>query len=357
MKKTIEGSAQIAINEGVFFNPKMEGLRTLSVLFLKAFGAEGSLIDCTAATGIRAIRYAKEVGIKDVTILDINKIAFDNAVKNMKSNGVDAKAFNEDLQVFAGRHEDQFDIIDLDPFGSAAPYIHDILKISRNGSLLMITATDTAVLCGAHLSACIKTYAARPLHGEPCKEAGLRILIAYVSRIAAQFNFGIEVLLSLSDLHYFRVFLRLDKGAKKALDSVKTGGFGAYCHSCQNFVVKKGVVPSLNLSCEYCTNIMDPFGSLWIGNLYDKRILKDMYALAEDDAKDHISLLIDEEDIPLFYSLPKITRHLHLGSISPNKIIGALRGMGYKASATQFGKEGIKTNANLSEIRKILREV
>jgi tRNA (guanine26-N2/guanine27-N2)-dimethyltransferase len=357
MKKIIEGSAQITINEGVFFNPKMEGLRTLSVLFLKAFDAKGSLIDCTAATGVRAIRYAKEVGIKDVTILDINKRAFDNAVKNMKSNGIDTKAFNEDLQAFAGRYEDQFDIIDLDPFGSAAPYIQDILKISKNGSLLMITATDTAVLCGAHLSACIKTYASRPLHGEPCKEAGLRILIGYISRIAAQFNFGIEVLLSLSDLHYFRVFLRLNKGAKKALDSVKTSGFGAYCHSCQNFVVKKGVVPSLNLSCEYCTNSMDPFGSLWIGNLYDKRILKDMYALAEGDAKDHINILVNEEDIPLFYSLPKITRHLHLGSVSPNKIISVLHEMGYKASATQFGKEGIKTNANLSEIRKILKEV
>jgi tRNA (guanine26-N2/guanine27-N2)-dimethyltransferase len=352
MKSIREGAADISMG-GAFYNPKMKKLRDISVMFLQAVGVKGaSLLDTTAATGIRAIRYVKEAKVGDAVMLDINKEVAAIARKNAKRNKINGKALGKSLQEFAGSCKEGFDIIDIDPFGTPVPLIHDSLKVSRDGTLMMVTATDTATLCGAESDACIKNYACRPLHNELCHEVGLRILMNYVSREAAQFNFGIEPLLGISDMHYMRVFVRLRTGADKAVRSVKESGFGAYCNNCHRFSYEKGVVARSEEKCAYCGKDTILFGPVWLGNLQDKKLIDKMQRFESDKGSESAKLMEkirNELDMPFFYSMPKITSYLKCSSVPLDEVIEALSRR-HSASRTHFEENAVKTDATIDEV-------
>jgi len=40
-------------------------------------------------------------------------------------------------------------VIDLDPYGTALPFLDGAVQCVKNGGLLAVTCTDVAVLCGA----------------------------------------------------------------------------------------------------------------------------------------------------------------------------------------------------------------
>jgi len=52
----------------------------------------------------------------------------------------------------------QFDIIDLDPYGSVVPFLDASVESISNGGLMCITCTDTKVLAGPDLSKCFYYY-------------------------------------------------------------------------------------------------------------------------------------------------------------------------------------------------------
>lgn len=361
MEVVKEGAAKIVVRDGVFYNPKMEELRDISVAFLKAIDSKNkTLLDSTAATGIRGIRYALEAGVKEIEFLDINRNAYLNTKLNMKRNGIKAGVSNISIQAFASTKNAKFDIIDLDPFGTPSPYIFDVLKLCKDSTVLMITATDTAVLCGAHELACIRVYGSKPMHSVICHEVGTRILVDYVARTAAQFAFGVEPLLVISRMHYIRVFLRLRVGAREAVKSLKTTGFGTFCRRCQNFGYVLGLAPAVSTECEYCGSRMEAFGPLWLGSLYDKKLLarinSELRKNNKRDSADFLGLLKDELDIPFFYSLPRITKSLRMSSVSPRLVMDRL-GKRYRVSKTQFDQDGLKTDAGIKEVIRTVKHV
>ncbi len=362
-----EGLAKIQVSDDVFYNNKMKNLRDISVLFVKFFGdAQATVLDSTCATGIRGIRYLKEAGVKNVVFLDINKSAAENTRNNLKLNKIKNKVKNISIQEFcAGPERGIFNFIDLDPFGSPQPHINDIMRVAQDGSYLMITATDTAVLCGAHANACIKSYGAEPIHNELCKESGIRILLGYIARVTASFNFGVEPILSISDMHYMRVFLRVVHGAQKAVSSMKELGFVSFCNNCRSFEYAKGLAPILNNKCNFCKKNLKFFGPMYLGSINDKNSIDKLMLynannriITESDNMDKLLLKISNElDELFFYSIPKITKSIGYVSVSPEEIIKKLQTYGFKTSKTQFDKDGIKTNAKITEIKKILDDI
>ncbi|MDE1869705.1 MAG: methyltransferase [Candidatus Micrarchaeota archaeon] len=355
----VEGRAKIKTGENTFYNPKMRGLRDISVLFLKASKMTGySLLDSTCATGVRGIRYILEADAGKCVFLDINKRAYLSARINLRQNKISARILNESIQEFCNTQDESFDAIDLDPFGSAAPYIYDIMKVAKDKTLLMVTATDTAVLCGAEQSACMKTYASQPIHNELCHEGAVRILTNYIARIAAQFNFGISVKLAIANLHYVRVFIVLEHGAKKALDSVRQSGFGEFCSSCRNFALSKGIAPKLGAKCKNCKSPMYIFGPLWLGGMMDKELIREMKIRMpkemEEGAAKIVGKLDEELDLPFFYSVSKITRQLGIGSVSKESVIKKLSEK-HQVSKTHFDLDGIKTDAGIKQVTSAIK--
>ncbi len=353
-----EGKAKIGITKEVFFNPKMRSLRDMSIAFLNAVGADGSAVDATSASGIRGIRYRMETGVSQVTLVDISQFACKVASKNLKRNKIAGKVVRQSFQDFANTCNEKFDIIDIDPFGTPTPFVYDAMKICREGSILMVTATDTAVLCGAQRLACSKMYGSVPLHNELCHEAGLRILINYILRNAAQYDFGIEVLFSIADMHYMRVFVRMHKGAKKAFDSIKEVGFVEYCKNCHSFYTQNGLASFGNKKCGHCGAVTERAGPMWLGKLMDRHIIKKMTESNVFDSygRKLIQTINEEIDTPFFYSIPMMTKHLRIGSVSTQEVIEKLNKK-FDVSATYFDSFSLKTNAGTSEVIKAVKLV
>ncbi|MCL4389071.1 MAG: methyltransferase [Candidatus Marsarchaeota archaeon] len=357
----VEGSARINPG-GAFLNPKARFIRDVSVAFVASNAkAQSRILDATGGTGIRGIRYALESGVNDITILDINGAACTSIKKNTKANRVKAKVLNKSIQEFANCGGATYDFIDLDPFGGVSPYIYDIMKLAKDGTYLMLTATDTAVLCGAHRAACIRIYGSVPMHNELCHEAGIRILINYVATIAAQFNFGLEVKLSIFNAHYFRLFFRLAHGSSKALSTISQSGYLYYCQKCGNRSYEKGMLQK-DVARRCCGSRMSASGRLWLGNLYDKEETKNILQYFNRRIKDEkeISIVetIDSEyDTPFFFSLPAVTKSMSLPAVSPKAIIAKLKEKGYAATPTQFDYSCIKTSATIKELMRCIKRM
>jgi tRNA (guanine26-N2/guanine27-N2)-dimethyltransferase len=233
------------------------------------------------------------------------------------------------------------------------------MKMAKGGTLLMLTATDIAVLSGAHRNACIKLYGAVPMHNELCHETGVRILIGYAASVAAQFNFGIRVMLGMSYAHYFRVFLQLTHGSESALDSMKQMGYAYYCNKCGFRTLRKELLPSVS-KCGECGAALGVFGRMWAGSIISKDDLSTVSSKLtkvkdSGTARKLLSDISDEFDIPLYYSIPKMTRLLKMPSVSPIAVMKVLQKKGFCASRTHFDLSSIKTDAPVSAIRNILK--
>ncbi len=356
-----EGKARIKHSDKAFLNPIAKFMRDVSIAFVAGVaGKSTKILDATTATGIRGIRYYLETESKDITLLDINEKAYEQAKKNASFNKVKAKVLNKSIQEFANTTNTGFEMIDLDPFGGISPYVYDLMKLCRDGTYFMLTATDGAVLCGAHTKACLKLYDAQPMHNELCQETGIRIMIGYVARVAAQFDYGIDVIMALSQAHYMRVFLKLKSGADAASDSVSKLGYAYYCGHCGTRYTNTGAIAKPPIACcEKSSSSTLVSGKMWLGRLYDKdTVAKVRSAIEKADADKQgmrlLDTIIGEYDVPLHYSIPKTTKQMGVTAISPIDVMNALKKKGFEATRTQFGDSSLKTNASMEQIRKII---
>jgi tRNA (guanine26-N2/guanine27-N2)-dimethyltransferase len=353
-----EGKA-VVYSTGAFVNEAARLTRDIGVAIAARYkdGDGGfSVLDATAATGIRGIRYCLEANASECTFLEINKTAYLTLKRNIAKNKLgNAKALNTSIQEFANSGQDSFDIIDLDPFGGVQPYVNDLMKLVRDGSLFFATSTDTAVLCGAHHGACVRLYGAIPMHNELCKEAGIRILIGSIAKAAATFNFGVEPLLSMVYKHYMRVHFRMKHGAENAMSSVKELGFMEYCNGCSHRGTQKGLIPR-RLQCQDCGAQLQLSGPLWIGKLHDKGTMESVCTALSSNKDSILDRLRQEVDSPILYDVPKATRRLGMESVSPYKVIEELVQGGYAASAAHFDTSCIKTDVDIGIFVRAVRD-
>jgi len=108
---------------------------------------------------------------------------------------------------FASSQGQNYDVIDLDPYGSASPFIDASMANIADGGLLCVTCTDTAVLCASYPESCYSKYGSIPLKGEVSHEAALRILLSSLEATASRHKKYIKPLLSCSIDFYIRVFI------------------------------------------------------------------------------------------------------------------------------------------------------
>ena len=107
------------------------------------------ILDALAATGLRSVRYLTEIPrVRHVTINDLDQKAIDVALENCTNNGIDPTRItinrgDASLYMYQQRESSvKYDVIDLDPYGSAAPFLDSAVQAIANGGLLCITCTD-----------------------------------------------------------------------------------------------------------------------------------------------------------------------------------------------------------------------
>ncbi len=319
----------------VFYNPTMELNRDISVSLLNTLSPR-RVLDGLAASGIRGIRFSLETSAEEVHINDRDPKAFELIKRNIELNSSDAIAHNMNVNALA--METGFDYIDIDPFGTPVPFLDAAVRsLSRKG-VIGVSATDTAVLCGAYPKVCKRRYMANPAHNWCMHEAGLRILIGYIVRIAATHDIGLRPVLSYSADHYFRAYLRVEKGARKADKALESIGFLDF----EGLSWKEG----------------REYGPMWLGPLFDRDILDSMRVEEHFGTKKRMEKMLEiwkkEADMPLcFHESPEIASHLGTSSPPMERILGRLREMRYRAERTHFSPTGFKTDAPPDDIFRV----
>ena len=344
-----------------FYNPRMQLCRSIASLAIGAIGEKLSICDGFSASGIRGIRYAKEnPNIESVDFVDINEKVLKLCRKNKAANKVKGRTYKDDFNTHLLNR--RYGFVEIDPFGSPVPYTYFATRSFRRKKkgYLSMTATDTAILCGAHRSACLKYYHANPLHNELCHEAGIRILLRHAAEIASEFDFGISPAFSLSSRHFFKTILRLERGAKKAADTFNKTGYISYCEKCGFRTAGQTALTA----CPLCSSKVEWAGPLWLGPLHDAKLLGKMEKLNEkrnyaDKAElaKLLSIMKEEDNFPpYFYDVHSESRRVRRPALSSMQAaIEKLKENGFSAARTHFRPTGIKTNAKIDEFLFSLR--
>ena len=102
-----------------------------------------------------------------------------------------------------------FDVIDLDPYGSAIPFLESSIGALANGGLLAVTFTDMAVLCARKPHVCAYKYGTVPLPNKYMHEMALRMVLHMISTMANRHGKYIEPMVSLTVDFYVRLFIRV----------------------------------------------------------------------------------------------------------------------------------------------------
>lgn len=229
-----------------------------------------TILDALAASGLRSLRYWKEIpGVRTVVVNDLDPVAVELSRENVGRNGFENDLVKEEdyceslnggginganvdgeeggennklsirprgiiLQVGDATHEmymsrippnlyahqqtasqrrhqkPQYDVIDLDPYGSASPFLDSAIQAVVNGGLLAVTCTDMAALGGSHPETCYGRYGAFPVQRSGyLQELALRILLYQMSVVAGRYGRTIRPVLSVGMAFYCRVFVEV----------------------------------------------------------------------------------------------------------------------------------------------------
>ena len=299
-----ENSSFPPSSAAVFYNPAMRMNRDIAIAAIAHFSKENpeyTYLDALSASGIRGLRIAKEIGL-DTTMSDWDDSSFELIKRNIELNSLSnctAVKRNANVVMLDG----SFDIIDLDPFGTPAPFIDAACFSTKR--LLCITATDTAPLCGAHKKAGIRNYGAVPLKTEYYPEMGVRMLMGAVARTLAKYDKSMTPLLSYASAHYVRLFASVKKGIKEADECLENMGFVSHCFNCGAREWKHGLAVHMDEKCPVCRHTTSLAGPLWLGKLHDREfcdgVLDEVRGREFKGAEKLIAACRDELEVPMHY--------------------------------------------------------
>lgn len=348
MRKIKEGSAEVFIpveekiskKLPVFYNPAMQLNRDITMLLLQQFPAM-SLCDPLAGTGIRAIRFAKEVKNKLIVANDLSERSAALIKKNMRHNKVKFEVRNEDANIML-LNSTGFDFIDLDVFGSSNFMLDSAIKrVSRDG-ILAVTNTDTAALTGTFPNACARKYWSNPKRDYLMHETGLRILIRKVQLIGMQYEKALFPIFSYFKSHYFRVFFHCIKGKKLCDEIAKQHG------------------------------MFNDAGPLWKGDLWDSKLANKMHSTIikntrkgtpinsnQNELANFLRIIKEESKICAvgFYDTHDIAEKIKLRKIiKKEELIEMVRERGFKAAETHFSGTGIRSDISYNELLTLIKE-
>ena len=373
---TLSLSSRVPPKNPAFFNPSAKLSRDVSILVYRAFlhdtkRKQKTYADPLSGVGARAIRVAAEVEeIDEVYMNDLNPLAIELSKKNAALNFVERKcnfSVNEACKFLLScqiTKADRFAVLDLDPFGSPAPYIDCALRSILDSGLISVTATDTSVLCGKFNDVCFRKYYGRAIRCHYANEIAIRILLSQISLTASRFGLSIEPLFAHSYSQYIRVYARVKLSSAEANMLHHKLGFIQHCQKCGNRMVSKQY--NKPDRCILCGNIFIIAGQLWISTLFDKVLIRKMEACNSNKFSDlennaivdrsMISTCVEEnDDIPYYFITDEIAAKLKTSPRSVPDAIETLSRSGYRSSRTSFDKRGFKTDAAINEILTLLR--
>ncbi|KAG0650502.1 tRNA(m(2,2)G26)dimethyltransferase [Hyphodiscus hymeniophilus] len=391
-----------------------------------------TILDALSATGLRALRYVNEIPFtSSVTANDLLPAATKTIKLNVQHNKLDEKIkavtgnamthmydlIGDNCKDDKGRNmpSRKYDVIDLDPYGTAAPFLDAAVQSVRDdGGLLCVTCTDAGVWASnGYPEKAYSLYGGVPIKGMHSHEGGLRLILHAIATSAARYGLAIEPLLSLSIDFYARVFVKIHKspaevkflaGKTMVVYSCDTG-CGAWTtqmlaknklaqnKSGKGFFWKHVFeqAPLTSEKCVHCGMKTHMAGPMYAGPLHSpafiKKILDGLPSVSKDTyqtteriegmlsmALEEILPLEENPDSPIsttrtnrydpaavdhypFLFIPSVlAKVVHCITPHENALRGALRHLGYRVTRSHTKAGSIKTDAPWEVIWEVMRE-
>ncbi len=339
-----------------FYNPQSKLVRDLGVLAARIEREEKDnlrVLDALGGCGVRSLRYWQESQADYIWINEGNRDHNSIITQNLGSAiaaGCCRITHQDAHRAFFSCYssKDYYDLVDVDCFGSAMPYLNTMLWATKIGGLMYLTSTDGRTLTGHPPQKSVQTYGAIARSHPAKHEQALRLLIGSTQQQAATKGLGIKPIFSFFTGKTYRLMLRL---VSKPQISELNYGFLAYCHNCGNY--QTIIWRKLNqVGCNCSNPGVTVSGAMWLGNLHDSLYLKRYAMLAQkrnwQKIVDLLTTMIAENDFPpYFYTLREIGKRGKLDLKARSHLIQALQNNGYQAAPTHINPQAIKTNADI----------
>lgn len=374
------------------------------------------LLEALSATGLRSIRYAKEIPlVRFVIANDLSASATAAMKRNVELNGLGPSypdsaigtssspasehqpfpdrgkvRINEgDACVLMYNHRTEktrVDVVDLDPYGTAAPFIDGAVQCVNDGGLLCVTCTDLSVLATTNYhEKCFSNYGGIPLKAEYCHEAALRLVLNTLSTSAGRYGRYIEPLLCLSIDFYVRLFVRVHSAPIEVKKTASKTAMYYICQGCQSFyeqplgrIVEKAhertgnvnlqfktqAGPPVPQKCTECGSALHVAGPMWSGplhnNIFISKVLEhlesnqDRYSTAVR-MKGMLTVANEELHVPFYFTPSRIAGLFH--SVCPplDDVASALLNAGHIVSRSHALPGSLKTGATRQDVHDIFR--
>lgn len=287
-----------------------------------------------AATGARGLRLVGETeAFSGYEFSEANPVAAEVLERNVHESGRPGLVVHStDARV--PPDERAFDYVDLDPFGTPAPFVEAALLALRPGGVLAVTATDMPVLTGVARGVCERRYGARPIRGSQGPEGGLRILIAYLIRCATARAIELRPALGYIHDHYVRVYLKWAGSDPRSTGPDGVGDPGTLGES----------APPIQGA--------GPFGPMWLGPLFDPTVVSGLRtpetAARPEDVGAFVERIREEArvDVPFYYEPNSIASELRLPEPpSLATLLDGLRSRGFAAARSHARPSAFRTTA------------
>jgi tRNA (guanine26-N2/guanine27-N2)-dimethyltransferase len=286
-------------------------------------------------------------------------------------------------------HLKQFDVIDLDPYGSAIPMIDSAIQSVKNNGLLCVTFTDMPVLCGNYPETTYYKYNSIPYKTSFCHEMAKRIALYSISSSASKYKKVIKPLISFNAEFYIRLFLIVKDSPEDCKSNCMKYGYLHHCRNCQNrYVTPLATVNSTknsktqkvstsikfnnltgNTLCDVCDSNMCMSGPYWIDNLHDEDFINSVLTQLDEEKfsylkyKKRITTFLNgiKEEMPLnnqVFNLDyaQFARDVQVSCPKLSLVKGALESLKYKIIQSYYDPNLFKSDAPVSVIYDVFKK-
>ena len=346
------------------------------------------MLEGLSATGLRSIRYFLELPhVSSIVVNDFDPAAVASIHRHLAYNHIPLTSLipsHADAKLLMYAHTStpslHFDVIDLDPYGSACEFLDSAVQAVADGGLLAITCTDKAVLCGAWGEVAYAKYGGYALKGKSCHEGAIRLVLGALQSAAARYRRHIQPLLSLSIDFYVRVFVRVVESQMQVKGTASRTAVVYQCTGCEaHHMQRMGRMqqgkggqakhtaapgPPCPMQCADCGSAFRLGGPMWADALHEPAFIDEALAsLASNPTRfathGRISAMLGvarkELATPFYYSLSGLCHTLHCVQPKIWVLRAGLLHAGYECSDTHALPDGIKTTAPSSVVWDVMR--
>lgn len=362
-----EGQARFLLGDA-FYRPQTKLVRDLGVLALRVERHTKSslrVMDALAGCGVRSLRYLQEGGADFAWVNEGNpqnkSLLETNLRANLSPDQYRLTLANAHHGFFrCAQERDYYDLVDVDCFGSAAPFMDSSLWAVKWGGLLYLTSTDGRTLGGQQSLQSLRAYGVYGRSHPGCQGQALRMVLGRLQQQAASRGWGIQPLFSLFTGQTYRVMVRLEP---KVILTEDNYGFLGYCHHCGNYQR----LPWRSLSRGSC-HCGDPqvvaSGPLWLGPLHDGQFVTQMQTQAipwRSSSLDNLLGTMAAEASPTlppyYFTLGELGKRGKLDLPKKELLLAALNHSGYESRATAILAQAIRTTAPMEVCIQLCRQI